>query len=310
MQDPRTPQQWEEFKAKFKVQYNPVGSTQEQQIKTWKGLEWDPTVESLDDFTYRFIELAEGMGIGQTEVIFFQFLFARKFIYLYTQGSQTIQEALTKLRKGMALGTGLGVNIGNPIESKQNTGGIGAVLFMMTSDKSVNFSTDTIENESIKKVKDAIKQDNKEILQRIERVAVAFEKFGQDRSSRSRYRNGDRDRRDSRRSSNDRYDRYSRSSSYDRRNYRDRYTDDSRDRSRDRYNRCDDRYDRRDRYSREISRSPGDYNSRGYRGRSNSGSRYQGGGRQPPKKYSFCGKIGHNIEVCWEIFGENRKTTN
>ena len=74
-----------------------------------------------------------------------------------------------------------------------------------------------------------------------------------------------------------------------------------RDRSRDRYNRYDDRYDRRDRYSRERSRSPGDYNSRGYRGRSNSGSRYQGGGRQPPKKCSFCGKIGHNIEVCWEF---------
>ena len=96
-------------------------------------------------------------------------------LYLYTQGSQTIQEAMTKLKRGMALGTGLGVNIGNPMESKQNIGGVGAVPFMMTSDKSVNFSTDTIVNESIKKVKDTIKQDNKEILQQIERVAVAFE---------------------------------------------------------------------------------------------------------------------------------------
>ena len=50
LQDPRTPQQWEELKAKFKAQYSPVGSTQEQQIKAWKGLEWEPTVESLDDF--------------------------------------------------------------------------------------------------------------------------------------------------------------------------------------------------------------------------------------------------------------------
>ena len=229
-------------------------------------------------------------------------------LYLYTQGSQTIQEALTKLERGMALGTGLGVNIGNPIESKQNTGRTVPISFMMTIDKSVNFSTDTIVNESIKKVKDTIKQDNKEILQQIERVAVAFEKFGQDRSSRSRDRSGDRDRRDSRRSSNDRYDRYNRSSSrspdrgsYDRRNYRDRYRDDSKDRSRDRYNWYDNRYDRRYRYSRERSKSPGDYNSRGYRGRSNSGSRYQGGGRQPPKKCSFCGKTGHNIEVCWDF---------
>ena len=37
LQDPRTPQQWEKLKAKFKAQYNPVGSTQEQQIKAWKG---------------------------------------------------------------------------------------------------------------------------------------------------------------------------------------------------------------------------------------------------------------------------------
>ena len=137
-------------------------------------------------------------------------------------------------------------------------------------------------------------------MEQIERVAVAFEKFGQDRSSRSRDRSGDRDRRDSSRSSNDMYSRsFSRSpdrGSYDGRNYRDRYRDDSRDR----YKRYNDRYDRTDRYSRERSRSPGDYNSRRYRDRSNSGSRYQGS-KPPPKKCSFCGKIGHNIEVCWDF---------
>ena len=312
LQDPRTPQQWEELKVKFKAQYNPVGSTQEQQIKAWKGLEWDPTVESLDDFTYRFIELAEGMGIGEEQRLYSFNCCLPGNLYLYTQGSQTIQEALIKLKRGMALGTGLGVNIGNPMESKQSTGGTAPMPSMMTSDKSVNFSTDTIVNESIKKVKDTIKQDDKEILEQIERVAVAFEKFGQDRSSRSRDRSGDRDRTDSR-SSDDRYDRYSRSysrtpdrGSYDRRNCR------CRDDSRDRYKMYDDRYDGRDRYGRERSRSPGDYNSRGYRGRSNSGSRYQGS-KPPPKKCSFCGKTGHNIEVFLgfsKIFGENRKTTN
>ena len=75
-----------ELKVKFKAQYNPVGSTQEQQIKAWKGLEWDPTVESLDGFTYRFIELAEGMGIGQEQrFISFQLLFARKFISIHSR---------------------------------------------------------------------------------------------------------------------------------------------------------------------------------------------------------------------------------
>ena len=133
-------------------------------------------------FTYRFIELAEGMGIGQEQRLYAFNCCLPGNLYLYTQGSQTIQEALTKLKRGMALGTGLGINIGNPMESKQSTGGTAPIPFMMTSDKSMNFSTDTIVNEIIKKVKDTIKQDNKEILQQIERVAVAFEKFGQDRS--------------------------------------------------------------------------------------------------------------------------------
>ena len=163
LQDPRTPQQWEELKTKFKAQYNQVGSTQEQQIKAWKGLEWDPTVESLDDFTYRFIELAEGMGIGQEQRLYSFNCCLPGNLYLYTQGSQTIQEALTKLKRGMALG----VNIGNPIESKQSTGGTAAIPFMMTSDKSVNFFSDTIVNESIKRVKDTIKQDNKEIWNKL-----------------------------------------------------------------------------------------------------------------------------------------------
>ena len=107
------------------------------------------------------------MGIGQEQRLYSFNCCLPGNLYLYTQGIQTIQEALTKLKRGMALGTGLGVNIENPIESKQNTGGIGAVPFMMTSDKSVNFSTDTIVNESIKKVKDTIKQDNKEICNKL-----------------------------------------------------------------------------------------------------------------------------------------------
>ena len=71
---------------------------------------------------------------------------------LYTQGSQTIQEALIKLKRGMPLGRGLGVNLGNPLESNTGTtGGTAAIPFIMTSDMSVNFSSETTVNESIKK---------------------------------------------------------------------------------------------------------------------------------------------------------------
>ena len=177
-------------------------------------------------------------------------------------------------------------------------GGTTAIPFMMTSDRSVNFSSDTLVNESIKTVKDTLKQDNKEILDKIERVAVAFEKFGQDRLSRQRNRSGDTD---NRRGSNDRYSRSpSRSpgrDGYSRRNYFP-----YRGNSGDRYN---SRYDRRDNYRyRDRSRSPSemDYNSRGYKSRSNSGSRYSGNRGQPPKNVgAFCSRTGHPIEYCWDF---------
>ena len=50
----------------------------------------------------------------------------------------------------MALGAGLSVDLGNNGEQKSTA----AVPFMMTSDKSLNFSNDTIVNEGPKKVKD------------------------------------------------------------------------------------------------------------------------------------------------------------
>ena len=109
------------------------------------------------------------MGIGQEQrFICFQLLFCQE-TYIYTlKVVKQYKRPWQNWKRGMALGTGLGVNISNPMESKQSTGGTAATVpFMMTSDKSVNFSTDTIVNESIKKVKDTIKQNNKEILQKL-----------------------------------------------------------------------------------------------------------------------------------------------
>ena len=149
----------------------------------------------------------------------------------------------------------------------------------------MDFSSDTIVNESTKKVKDTIRQDNKEIIDRIERVAVAFEKFGQNRSSRPRSRTGDRDNRDSRRGSNDGYSRtpsrFPNRDGYSRRSY-----SPYRSNSGDRYGRYSDRRDdyRYGRDSRDWSRSPG---FRGYRGRNNSGTRYQNNRGQPLKKCVF-----------------------
>ena len=50
-------------------------------------------MESLDDFTHRFIEFAEGMGIGHKQRLYSFNSCLPGNLCLYTQGSQTIQEA-------------------------------------------------------------------------------------------------------------------------------------------------------------------------------------------------------------------------
>ena len=45
---------WKAVKSKFLTYFNPIGSTKEQQIKTWKGLKWKPEEEKLTDFVFRF----------------------------------------------------------------------------------------------------------------------------------------------------------------------------------------------------------------------------------------------------------------
>ena len=140
-------------------------------------------MESLDDFTYRFIELAQGMGLGEDQRSGSFHCCLPGNLHLYIQGCDTIVASLDKLKIGIALG----VCLGNIVEKSA-----AAVPFMMTSDKSVNFSNDTIANEGFKKVKYTIKQNNKENLDKTDRMAAPFEKFGQNRDSRYRNRSSER----------------------------------------------------------------------------------------------------------------------
>ena len=50
-------------------------------------------------FTYRFIELAEGMGIGQEQRLYSFNCCLPGNLYLYTQGSQTNTRSLNKIEK-------------------------------------------------------------------------------------------------------------------------------------------------------------------------------------------------------------------
>ena len=58
------------MKSKFLTYFNPIGSTKEQQIKTWKELKWKPEEEKLTDFVFRFSQLAHELGYSdeQTDI--------------------------------------------------------------------------------------------------------------------------------------------------------------------------------------------------------------------------------------------------
>ena len=45
---------WEEIKSRFLKYYNPAGSTIEQQMSTLDTLKWQPLMETIDQFAYKF----------------------------------------------------------------------------------------------------------------------------------------------------------------------------------------------------------------------------------------------------------------
>ena len=48
--EPKTKEAYEKMVLSFITEYNPIGSTREQQIMAWRSLKWDPAQKRLDDF--------------------------------------------------------------------------------------------------------------------------------------------------------------------------------------------------------------------------------------------------------------------
>ena len=61
--EPKTVQAYKTLLSSFTREHNPIGSTGEQQIMTWKTLKWDPTKEKLDNFVYKFRRVAKELAI-------------------------------------------------------------------------------------------------------------------------------------------------------------------------------------------------------------------------------------------------------
>ena len=107
-------------------------------------------------------------------------------MFIYVSNVTSIEDALSKLKRGMAFGTQPTVKA----ESKA------VIPFMEDSDRNVSFHQETIIVDGLKSIKDSIRQDNSKIIDGLERMTAVIDNFHRDRSRDrgSDYYDRDRDR--------------------------------------------------------------------------------------------------------------------
>ena len=59
---------WSALKEQFKQQFNPVGTTREEQIASWRNIKWDGN-EILDEFSYRVTKLGKALGLNDQHIM-------------------------------------------------------------------------------------------------------------------------------------------------------------------------------------------------------------------------------------------------
>ena len=59
LQKEQMEEHYRELKAKFKDHFNTFGSTKMQRISVFKNLQWDPAVEGIEDFAYKYEKLGK-----------------------------------------------------------------------------------------------------------------------------------------------------------------------------------------------------------------------------------------------------------
>ena len=260
---------WGTIKIKFLTYFNPLGSTNEQQIQAWKEMVWRPEKEKLTDFVFRFSQLAHELGYSDEQQISHFVLCIPRRLHLYLKDAQTIPDAVENLRRGIALG-GLDIFSSNstPVQHESKLRSFNKTM----KENKTQFTTDTL-----RAVRESIQDsmyDNNRTLGRLlntigDRLANVVESFESEPSPTNRDRE--------------------RSHSRGRNNLRDDY----RDRSGDREHSIDN-YRDRDR---------GKSNSRN--GRSGRRKHQRSGtGQRNLDRYEFCHYCditGHTTHRCYKL---------
>ena len=276
VQDLHSAEGWKTVKSKFFTYLNPIGSTKEQQIKTWKELKWKPEEEKLTDFVFRFSQLAHELGYSDEQQISHFVLCIPRGMYLYLEGARTVPDAVENLRKGIALG---GLETFSAMTKPVQDDSKPTVSFMMMKENRTQSSTEDTLRVVKESIHDSMYESSKtldKIGDKLANVVVDFQKKQNSRNSRGR--NRDRSNSRSRDSSRDNYRDNYRNGSRD--NYYRNRSIGSRDNSRDR-DRGRDRSNSRERRSNQP--------------RSGSDQRYF----DRNDFYKFCNRTGHSAHNCF-----------
>ena len=287
-QNVQTEAAWKELEKAFLSNFSWAGGTSEQMRKAWKKLEWDPTTESLDDFVYKFSELATALNESEDTKLDSFVCCLPNSMFGFVADATDVPSAVKKLKRGIGLGSIPLTNTNTPAVKPA----MAHPGFMAMRDKAVNFNAETVLQDSMKKaIETTWTQNNERLTDSIDRMTENMTESLNvlvDRFDRNRDRNRSRDR----------YRRDSRDNSFNRGRDNSRSPDRRRDDSRDRYSYNDrDRGRGRDRYrdrSRDRSNS-GNRNSYNRSNRSGSGVRYD----RNKKFCEYCKKPNHLVGDCW-----------
>ena len=95
---------YEALKNKFKDHFNTFGSTKMQRISVFKNLRWDPAVEGIEDFAYKYEKLGKSLEFDDNALfISFQSTIP-VHIMMFVGDAQTFQDMVSKIKAIMSRG--------------------------------------------------------------------------------------------------------------------------------------------------------------------------------------------------------------
>ena len=95
---------YDALKNKFKDHFNTFGSTKMQRISVFKNLRWDPAVEGIEDFAYKYEKLGKSLEFDENALfISFQSTIP-VHIMMFVGDAQTFQDMVSKIKAIMSRG--------------------------------------------------------------------------------------------------------------------------------------------------------------------------------------------------------------